>query len=108
MAEAEISLPRLKTALSQIKPKLDADKTIHFRVVNDLQKSWIEKNCKTRLLAFLRDKLDNRFIELVVEVESAEETKETKLYMPEEKAKFLLENYPEMRELQKDLKLELK
>lgn len=108
MAEAEISLPRLKTALSQIKPKLDADKTIHFRVVNDLQKSWIEKNCKTRLLAFLRDKLDNRFIELIVEVESAEETKETKLYMPEEKAKFLLENYPEMRELQKDLKLEIK
>ena len=108
MAEAEKSLPRLKTAISQIKPKLDADKTIHFRVVNDLQKSWIEKNCKTRLLAFLRDKLDNRFIELIVEVESAEETKETKLYMPEEKAKFLLENYPEMRELQKDLKLELK
>jgi len=108
MAEAEKSLPRLKTAISQIKPKLDPDKTIHFRVVNDLQKSWIEKNCKTRLLAFLRDKLDNRFIELIVEVESAEETKETKLYMPEEKAKFLLENYPEMRELQKDLKLELK
>lgn len=108
MAEAEVSLPRLKTALSQIKPKLDADKTVHFRVVNDLQKSWIEKNCKTRLLAFLRDRLDNRFIELVVEVESAEETKETKLYMPEEKAKFLLENYPEMRELQKDLKLEIK
>jgi DNA polymerase-3 subunit gamma/tau len=108
MAEAETALPRLKTAILQIKPKLDPDKTIHFRVVNDLQKSWIEKNCKTRLLAFLREKLDNRLIELNIEVEAVDEKNDNKLYMPEEKAKFLLENYPEMRELQKDLKLELK
>ena len=107
MAESENSLPRLKTAISQIKPILGEDKTILFRVENDLQKTWIEKKCKTRLVAFLRERLDNRFIELNVEVELAAET-ENKLYMPEEKAKFLLENYPEMRELQKDLKLEIK
>ncbi len=108
MAEAENSLPRLKTTILQFKPVLSEDKTIHFRVVNDLQKTWIEKNCKTRLLAFLRERLDNRFIELNVEVETDEYIKDSKLYMPEEKAKFLLENYPEMRELQKDLKLEIK
>lgn len=108
MAEAEKSLARLSTAISQIKPVLDENKTIHFKVVNELQRDWINKNCKTRLLSFLREKLDNRHIELNVEVVSADEKTESKLYMPEEKAKFLLDNYPEMRELQKDLKLEIK
>lgn len=108
MAEAEKSLARLSTAISQIKPVLDEDKTIHFKVVNELQRDWINKNCKTRLLSFLREKLDNRHIELNVEVVPADEKTESKLYMPEEKAKFLLDNYPEMRELQKDLKLEIK
>ena len=58
--------------------------------------------------SFLKFKLNNNSANLVVDIVHEDEQKENKLYMPEEKAKFLLENNPELRELQNDLKLEIK
>ncbi len=107
MADSEKSLPRLATTLSQSLPILKDNYEILFYVGNELQKKWMEEKCLTRLLEFLRNNLNNRLVNITLEV-IPEEKKENKLYMPEEKAKFLLENYPELRELQKDLKLELK
>jgi DNA polymerase-3 subunit gamma/tau len=108
MAESEMGLKRLATAISDTKPVISDDTKIHFRVSNDLQRDWIVKNCKLRLESFLQEKLDNRNVSLLVEVVTAEESGDNKLYMPEQKAGFLLEKHPELRELQKDIKLELK
>ena len=57
---------------------------------------------------FLQERLNNRNARLLVEVAVQDEAGGEKLYMPEEKAKFLLERYPELKELQKDMKLEIK
>ncbi|MFA6334232.1 MAG: DNA polymerase III subunit gamma/tau [Bacteroidales bacterium] len=108
MADSEKSLPRLATTLHQSLPEIGENNVINFYVSNELQKKWIEEKCVIRLLAYLRKNLNNKSVELNIEVIPEDKKKENKLYMPGEKAKFLLENYPELRELQKDLKLELK
>ena len=107
MADSEKALPRLATTLCESLPEIGENNEIHFYVSNELQKNWIQQKCQTRLLEFLKINLNNKLVKLFIEV-VPEGKKENKLYMPEEKAKFLLENYPELRELQKDLKLELK
>ena len=109
MAESEKSLQRLANAISSTKPLISENPNkIIFYVSNEIQKEWINSNCKLRLEAFLKEKLNNTNTELLVEVTSQEEANEGKLYMPEEKAKYLLEKHPELKELQKDLKLEIK
>ena len=109
MAESEKSLQRLANAISDTKPIIsDNPNIIIFNVSNDLQREWIEKNCKLRLEAFLKENLNNKSVGLAIEVTPQEAGTENKLYMPEEKAKFLIEKHPELKELQKDLKLEIK
>lgn len=73
MENSEKRLARLATAISQTKPILEDNKIIHFEVVNELQMDWINKNCKTRLLSFLREKLGNQNIELNVRVSPIKE-----------------------------------
>jgi DNA polymerase-3 subunit gamma/tau len=108
MAEAESSLPRLSTTISQTEPSVRDNTIIVFPVKNELQKSWIEQNCKPRLIEFLKVNLNNKYVTLEIEVTPDDDPKDNKMYMPQEKAKFLMENYPEVKEMQKDLKLELK
>lgn len=108
MADSESALPRLSTTISQCVPVIKDQNTILFNVKNELQKNWIEQYCKSRLVEFLKRSLNNGEISLEIEVAPDDEVKDTKMYMPEEKAKFLMENYPEVKEMQKDLKLELK
>lgn len=108
LVEAERSLPRLASALAQNPPILKDGYQILFNVSNDLQKNWIEQHCLIRINNFLQTTLNNKKAHLKIEVTVDEPSKENKLYMPEEKAKFLLENNPELREMQKDLKLEIK
>ena len=109
MAESEKNLTKLATAITDTKPLISEDpNSIIFYVKNELQKDWINKNCKLRLELFLQERLNNRNARLLVEVAVQDEAGGEKLYMPEEKAKFLLERYPELKELQKDMKLEIK
>ena len=68
---------------------------------------WIEKNSILSLTKFLQDELDNRNLKLLVKVKEVVE-QEKKLYMPHEKAEFLLKNNPELRELHKELDLDIK
>jgi len=107
MAESEQSSPKLYTTVSQTKPILRGS-TIVFFVKNELQKSWIEQQRKQKFLDFLREGLNNSTIELEIEIVENHEGEDEKLYMPQEKAKFLIENYPEVKELRDDLNLELK
>lgn len=60
---------------------------------------------KGDLLAFLRNKLQNRSITLVGEEPRESESKKI-LYTPKEKFDFLLEKYPELKELRDRLGLD--
>jgi hypothetical protein len=60
------------------------------------------------LVEFLKVNLNNKEVTLQIEVTPDDDPGENKMYMPQEKAKFITDTYPEVKELQKDLKLELK
>ncbi len=108
MGESQTAYPRLGTAIKQSEPELESDNlTVIFYVSNSAQKVWIEKNSILSLTKFLQDELENRKLKLVVKVKEMAE-QEKKLYMPHEKAEFLMNNYPELRDLHKDLELDLK
>lgn len=108
MCEAETAFPRLATALKQTEPELSDDKlSVIFYVGNSAQQIWIEKNSLPRLTGFLQKELRNGQIKLLVQVKEVE-AGEKKLYMPQEKAEFLLKNNPELQELRKDLDLDIK
>lgn len=100
--------PRLSSTLAQNKPVLsDNGHDVIFEVSNSLQKEWMENNCLIRLQNFLRNELHNTGINLMIEVKARSRT-ESKPYMPEEVARFMLKNNPELNELRKDLELEIK
>ncbi|MEG0517485.1 MAG: DNA polymerase III subunit gamma/tau [Bacteroidales bacterium] len=108
MCQAETSFPRLATALKQTEPYLSDDKlSVIFYVGNSAQQIWIEKNSLPRLTGFLQKELRNGQLKLLVQVKEVEAA-EKKLYMPQEKAEFLLKNNPELQELRKDLDLDIK
>lgn len=108
MAESQTAYPRLGSAIRQSKPQLLEDgSTIIFYVSNSAQQVWIEKNSLLSLTGFLQKELQNKSVKLVIKVKEVA-PQEKKLYMPQEKAEFLLKNYPQMRELQKDLDLDIK
>jgi DNA polymerase III, subunit gamma and tau len=107
MAESEKNSPKLYTTVSQTKPVLRGN-IIVFYVKNELQKNWIEQQRKQKFLVFLKENLNNNDIDLQIEVVEDSGNGDGKLYMPQEKAKFLIENYPEVKELRDDLNLELK
>lgn len=108
MGDAETTFPRLGTAIKQTRPELGEDKlTVIFYVGNSAQQIWIEKNSLPRLTGFLQKELKNNELKLIVKVKEAEAI-EKKLYMPQEKAEFLLKNNPELQELKKDLDLDIK
>ncbi len=108
MGESQTAYPRLGSAIKQSKPELTEDgHTIIFYVSNSAQQVWIEKNSLLSLTGFLQKELKNKSVKLVIKVKEVA-PEEKKLYMPQEKAEFLMKNYPQIRELQKDLDLDIK
>lgn len=108
MGDSETTYPRLGTAIKQTEPEIEADGiTIIFNVGNSAQQIWIEKNSLPRLTGFLQKELRNSELKLIIRVKEVEAS-EKKLYMPQEKAEFLLKNNPELVSLKKDLDLEIK
>lgn len=108
MGESQTAYPRLGSAIKQSEPIIEDDGyTIVFNVSNSAQKVWIEKNSILNLTKFLQDELENRSIKLVVKVKEIA-VEEKKMYMPHEKADFLLKTYPEFKALYKDLDLDIK
>lgn len=108
MAEGETTYPRLKNAILNTPPVLEDDNlTVVFNVGNSSQQVWIEKNSLPKLNLFLQKTLKNGNVKLVIRVQEVDE-QDKKLYMPQEKAEFLLSNNPELKELKKDLDLDIK
>ena len=108
LALAEEQKPNLRSAMIQSPAILQEDgTTILFMVSNGSQKDWIMAKMHTYLSDTLRERLHNSQITLDVDVRKLEELPKTP-YMPEERAKHIIQNNPEARELVKDLDLEIK
>lgn len=104
--------PRLCIALSQANPTLSEDNSsVTFFVDDEVKKSWIEEKSMGIIKDFITNFLNSPGLLLLVDIkvknQENETPKESSLYMPSEKAKFLLDNYPELRELKDDLNLDI-
>ena len=108
LAQDKSNPPRLASAVKKMDPHIMEDGvTIEFYVENATQKSWMEKNKLYQYMAFLQKELSNSKIQLTVKIKEIPQ-QERKLYMPQEKAEYLLKNNPELVNLSKDLDLEIK
>ena len=105
------SKPRLASMLSSGQINLREDsgvKVVEFMVMNEAQKQWVEDKMQRELETKLRDLLSCRKVNIVVTVTPVQEDTEKKPYMPEEKAKDLMEKNPEVRSFIADLGLDTK
>ena len=105
------SRPRLANALAQSKLRIVEEngvKSVFFSVSNAAQKQWIEDKLLRELENSFRDLLSCVKVNLHVDDVPEEETGEKIPYMPEEKARVLMEQNPEVRAIVADLGLDTK
>ena len=110
MAEQYKSKKNLYSTLSTARVELEHDgnkNIVRFYVVNEAQKEWIMNKLHRELETKLRTDSGIHDILLAIEVEPYEKT-EAVPYMPSEKAKYMMEKSPEVRNLCDDLGLDLK
>ena len=101
-------LVRFIAMLKEAHPALDEEtSTISFCVSNSSQKTWIEQQTGNQMAAFLRKALENENVKLAVKIKSREDIAR-KMYMPQDKDRYLTETNPEFAQLKKDLGAELK
>ena len=103
-------LVRLKNALTAKEVVVSDEedvKVVSFEVVNDAQKSWLEDRLLREMETILRTSLSYPRINISIQVTPEEKTEKV-LYMPEEKAKDLIEKNGEVRELVTQLSLDVK
>lgn len=104
------SRPRLYSTLATTKLKvkeMDGYKLLEFYVMNLAQKNWVEQELLRELEDKLQKSLGTKRVRLAVEV-IPEEKVEKKIYMPEDKAKAMMAGNEEIRNLVKDLDLDVK
>lgn len=104
------SRPRLYSTLATTKlnvKEMDGYKLLEFYVMNLAQKNWVEQELLRELENKLQKSLGTKRVRLAVEV-IPEEKVEKKIYMPEDKAKAMMAGNEEIRNLVKDLDLDVK
>ena len=94
--------PNFAAGLGKYKPLLKAKNEIHFQVDNKLFESDTEG--MSALKTHLKNTLHNNIYQLVPEI--AEKPAEIEAYTDKEKFEKLVAAHPELRKLQKELKLE--
>lgn len=110
IAEEYKARPRLYVALSGNKVEVVAGedfKTLEFYVVNENQRTWLEQEMLTTLERKLRLALGTGKVRLALQVLPDEQVKPN-IYMPEDKARAMMESNPEVKGLIEDLGLEVK
>ena len=101
---------RLKNTLTAKDVVISEDedlRVVSFEVVNDAQKAWLEERLLREMETLLRTSLSYPKINISITVTPEEKTEKV-LYMPEEKAKDLIEKNGEVRELVSQLSLDVK
>ncbi len=104
------SKPRLYTMLTNSKLEFESaggKKTVRFQVVNDAQKEWVEAKLLHELEGNFRKIAGSDAILLSVTVAPVPEAEKI-VYMPSDKAKVLMENNEEVKNLVKDFSLDIK
>jgi len=102
--------PRLANMLSSGNINLSEEngvKVVEFFVTNEAQKLWVEEKMLRELEGKLRDLTGCQKVNVIVSVTPMEETEKVP-YMPEEKAKDLMEKNPEVRAFVADFGLDTK
>ena len=104
------SKPRLHSMLTGDAVKVREEegvKIVEVSVVNDAQKQWVEKNMLRELEGKLRERLSTKRLNIQVLISPDQEVKKVP-YMPEEKAKDLIEKNPDVRDFVAQLGLDTK
>lgn len=107
---ARISDLRLSTALSNAKLRVESGegyRELVFSVLNESQKLWLENKMLSTLETNLREDLKSHAVRLSVDVLPLEEGPKV-AYMPQEKAKELIQTNPEVKELVANFGLDVK
>ncbi len=118
LADSYASSPRLSSTISEAKLEFSEAaegegenavkvKVLIFKVINQAQKEWIESK-KLYEMEGKFQQLTGSKIALKVDVVEEAEAGEAKPYLPSEKAKDLMDRNEEVRELVKDLELDIK
>ena len=103
--------PRLASAMGMATLRMGEEngvKSVWFSVSNAAQKKWIEDKILRDMETAFRELLSCRKVNLHVDDIPEEEPAEKKPYMPEEKAKDLMDKHPEVRAFVADLGLDTK
>lgn len=102
--------PRLYTMLTNSKLEfetVEGKKVVRFQVVNDAQKEWVESKLLHELEGHFRRIAGLDALMLSVTVAPIAEGEKV-VYMPSDKAKVLMENNEEVKNLVKDFSLDIK
>ena len=111
LAKQYTDRPRLASMIANGKIDIreeDGVKIVDFFVLNEAQKQWVEEKLLRELENKLREILSCSRVNILVEVTPMEESAEKVPYMPEEKAKDLMEKNPDVRAFVADLGLDTK
>ena len=110
LAKEYASKPRMASMLATTTLKIAGDDTqrvVTFMVDNDAQKAWVESKLLHDLEGRFQRIVGSPKVLLRVDVTPAEEVKPV-AYMPEDKAKELMAENDEVKNLVKDLGLDVK
>ena len=110
LAKQYSAKPRLASMLSSGNINLGEEngvKQVEFFVTNDAQKQWVEEKMLRELETKLRELVACTKVNVLVSVTPMEEVEKVP-YMPEEKAKDLMEKNPEVRAFVADMGLDTK
>ena len=86
----------------------DGFKTVTFRVVNDAQKDWVESKLLHELEGNFRKVVGTAKVYLRVDVAPDDSPQEKKIYMPSDQAAELMRQNEQVKNLVKDLELDIK
>lgn len=111
LSKAYSDKPRLASMLSTTTLEIseaDGFKTVTFRVVNEAQKEWVESKLLHDLEGRYRQIVGSMKIYLRVTVMPDDTPQEKKIYMPSDQARELMSQNDEVKNLVKDLDLDIK
>ena len=111
LAQMYSDKPRLASMLTTTTldmAETDGFKTVTFRVVNDAQKEWVESKLLHELEGNFRKVVGSAKVYLRVAVAPDDGPQEKKIYMPSDQAAELLKENEQVKNLVKDLELDIK
>ncbi len=111
LATLYASRPRLASMISNGKMEIreeNGTKVVEFFVLNEAQKQWVEEKLLRDMENKLREMLGCSRLNILVSVTPVDDSAAKVPYMPEEKAKDLMEKNPAVRAFVADMGLDTK